>query len=199
MGKTELKTPISEEDVRKITVGDVIYVTGTLLTARDAAHKRMLQFLHDGSKLPMIFDGLPLYHCGPLARKTDGEWVVLAAGPTTSMRMEAFEDEVIRNLGVRLIIGKGGMGEKTAKAMKECGAVYGAFTGGTAVLASRLLKRVKKVDWLDLGMAEAVWMLKVERFGPLVICMDSHGNNLYEKVREEAEKAKPEIVGSFDA
>jgi fumarate hydratase subunit beta len=178
-------------------VGDVVYVTGTLLTARDAAHKRIMQFLHEGRKLPMVFEGLPLYHCGPLIKKTDGEWTVLAAGPTTSMRMESFEDEVIRNLGVRLVIGKGGMGEKTSGAMKEHGAVYGAFTGGAAVLASRLVKRVKNVEWLDLGMAEAVWTFEVDKFGPLIVCMDSRGNNLYAKVRTEAEKNKPKIISSF--
>jgi len=195
--KIELKTPILEEDARKLTVGDVVYVTGTLLTARDAAHTRIMQFLHEGRKLPMVFEGLPLYHCGPLIKKTDGEWTVLAAGPTTSMRMESFEDEVIRNLGVRLVIGKGGMGEKTSGAMKEHGAVYGAFTGGAAVLASRLVKRVKNVEWLDLGMAEAVWTFEVDKFGPLIVCMDSRGNNLFTKVRTEAEKNKPKIISSF--
>ena len=195
--KIELKTPILEEDARKLTVGDVVYVTGTLLTARDAAHKRIMQFLHEGRKLPMVFEGLPLYHCGPLIKKTDGEWTVLAAGPTTSMRMESFEDEVIRNLGVRLVIGKGGMGEKTSGAMKEHGAVYGAFTGGAAVLASRLVKRVKNVEWLDLGMAEAVWTFEVDKFGPLIVCMDSRGNNLYARVRTEAENNKPKIISGF--
>jgi fumarate hydratase subunit beta len=178
-------------------VGDLVYVTGTLLTARDAAHKRIMQFLHEGKNLPMVFDGLPLYHCGPLAKETDGKWSVLTAGPTTSMRMEAFEDEVIRNLGVRLIIGKGGMGEKTSRAMKEHGAVYGAFTGGAAVLASRYIKRVNNVEWLDLGMAEAVWTFEVVKFGPLIVCMDSHGNNLYVRVRTEAEKNKSKIISGF--
>ncbi len=145
----------------------------------------------------MVFNGSPLYHCGPLVKKTDGEWTVLAAGPTTSMRMESFEDEVIRNLGVRLVIGKGGMDEKTSKAMKEHGAVYGAFTGGAAVLASRFIKRVKNVEWLDLGMPEAVWTFEVDKFGPLIVCMDSCGNNLYAKVRMEAEKNKPKIISSF--
>jgi len=194
----ELKTPILVEDTRRLAVGDVIYVTGTVLTARDAAHKRILQFLHDGRELPMDFSGLPLYHCGPLAKRADNEWVVLAAGPTTSMRMEAFEDEVIRNLGVRLIIGKGGMGEKTSMAMKDYSAAYGAFTGGAAVLASKLVKRVKNVEWLDLGMAEAVWTFEVDKFGPLIVCMDSHGNNLYANVRKKAEKTKPEIIGGFN-
>ncbi len=198
MEQIELKTPILVEDTRRLAVGDVIYVTGTVLTARDAAHKRILQFLHDGRELPMDFSGLPLYHCGPLAKRADNEWVVLAAGPTTSMRMEAFEDEVIRNLGVRLIIGKGGMGEKTSMAMKDYSAAYGAFTGGAAVLASKLVKRVKNVEWLDLGMAEAVWTFEVDKFGPLIVCMDSHGNNLYANVRKKAEKTKPEIIGGFN-
>ncbi len=145
----------------------------------------------------MVFDGLPLYHCGPLVKRTNNEWTVLAAGPTTSMRMEAFEDEVIKNFGVRLVIGKGGMGEKTSMAMKEHGAVYGAFTGGAAVLASRLIKKVKNVEWLDLGVPEAVWTFEVDKFGPLIVCMDSHGNNLYFKVRTEAENNKPKIFSSF--
>jgi len=197
LGKIELKTPILEEDVRRLNVEDVVYVTGTLLTARDAAHKRIMQFMHEGRKLPMVFDGLPLYHCGPLVKRTNNEWTVLAAGPTTSMRMEAFEDEVIKNFGVRLVIGKGGMGEKTSMAMKEHGAVYGAFTGGAAVLASRLIKKVKNVEWLDLGVPEAVWTFEVDKFGPLIVCMDSHGNNLYFKVRTEAENNKPKIFSSF--
>jgi fumarate hydratase subunit beta len=195
--KTELKTPILEEDARKIKVGEVVYVTGTLLTARDAAHKRILQYLQEGRNLPFTFDGLPLYHCGPLVKKSHEGWTVLAAGPTTSMRMEVFEAVLIRKLGVRLIIGKGGMGRKTAESMKECGAVYGAFTGGTAVLAAKHIKKVNGVQWLDLGMAEAVWSFEVENFGPLIVCMDSYGNNLYSKVQKNAENKKVKIFGNF--
>ncbi len=194
MEKIELKTPIREKDVRGLRVGDVVYVTGTLLTARDAAHKRIVQYLQEGRKLPFTFNGLPLYHCGPLVKKTGNEWTVLAAGPTTSMRMEPYEGEVIQKLGVRLIIGKGGMGEKTSKAMKESGAVYGAFTGGAAVLASKYIKKVNGAQWLDLGMPEAIWSFEVESFGPLIICVDSYGNNFYAKVRADAENIKAKIV-----
>jgi len=197
LGRINLRTPILEEDVRGLKVGDVIYVTGTLLTARDAAHKRMMQYLQEGRKLPFTFDGLPLYHCGPLVKKTDGDWTALAAGPTTSMRMEPFEEVLIRKLGVRLVIGKGGMGEKTAKAMKESGAVYGAFTGGAAVLAAKHIKKVNGVQWLDLGMPEAVWSFEFDNFGPLIICMDSNAHNLYAKVRTDAENIKAKVVDNF--
>ena len=195
--KTELKTPIAEEDIRRLKVGDTVYVTGTLVTARDAAHRRILQHLKEGKELPITFSGRALYHCGPLVKKTDEEWTVLAAGPTTSMRMEALEDEVIKNLGIRLVIGKGGMGGKTRSAMKEFGAVYGAFTGGAAVLAAKHIEKAKRVEWLDLGIPDAVWVFEVERFGPLVIGMDSHGNSLFEKVQNEAEEKKNEIIERF--
>jgi len=194
LDKTELRTPVSEEDIRRLEVGDIAYVTGTLVTARDAAHKRIHQYLRANKRLPVALKGLALFHCGPLAMKRNKDWTVLAAGPTTSMRMEPFEHEVIRNLGVRLVIGKGGMGEKTRRAMKEFGAVYGAFTGGAAVLAAKRIKEVKRVEWLDLGIPDAVWIFEVEAFGPLIIGIDSHGNSLFEKVLHEAEKKKAEII-----
>jgi len=196
--KMELETPIPEEAIRRLRVGDVVYVTGILVTARDQAHKRMLQYLKEEKELPVTFNGLPLFHCGPLVKRVGKEWAVLAAGPTTSMRMETFEEEIIRNLGVRLIIGKGGMGEKTRRAMKRFGAAYGAFTGGAAVLAARRIKKVKQVEWLDLGIPEAVWVFEVERFGPLVIGMDSLGESLFKKVQVEAEKRKAEIIEGFE-
>lgn len=199
MNKTELRTPLTEKDIRRLKVGDIAYITGTLITARDAAHKRILKLLKRKEKLPVSFKGAALFHCGPLVRKTNGEWSVLAAGPTTSMRMEPFEHEIIKKLGVRLVIGKGGMGEKTRKVMNEFGAAYGAFTGGAAVLAAQRIRKVKRVEWLDLGIPEAVWVLEVEGFGPLVIAMDSHGNSLFEKVQREAEKQKAEIVGDFES
>jgi fumarate hydratase subunit beta len=186
--KKVVNTPILEEDVRKLSVGDIIYVTGTLITARDAAHKRISEYLEKKKKLPFNFDGSPLFHCGPLARLVNGKWVVLAAGPTTSMRMESFESEVIQKLGIRLIIGKGGMGKKTSTAMKHFGAVYGAFTGGAAVLAAKMVKKVKDVQWLDLGAPDAVWILAVDQFGPLIICMDTHGNNLFSDIQTNAAK-----------
>ncbi|MEM1607357.1 MAG: FumA C-terminus/TtdB family hydratase beta subunit [Candidatus Bathyarchaeia archaeon] len=192
-----LRTPLSESDIRKLHIGDIVYITGTLVTARDAAHKRIHQYLAESKKIPFNLEGLALFHCGPLAKRVDNGWIILAAGPTTSMRMEAFEHEVIRKLGVRLIIGKGGMGEMTRRAMVECGAAYAMFTGGAAVLAAKYVKRVIDVLWMDLGMPEAVWLLEVENFGPLIVAMDPHGGNLFENVVKEAEKRKAEILRGF--
>ncbi len=195
----ELKTPISEEDIRKIKVGDTIYITGEIITARDEAHVKALELHEKGEALPVSFEGKGLYHCGPIIKKVDDEWKVIAAGPTTSMRMELFEDEFIEKFKPRVIIGKGGMGEKTAKACKEHGAVFGLFTGGAALLAAKRIKRVKAVYWLEeLGMPECLWVFEVEKFGPLTVTIDAEGNNLTEevnkKVFENLEKITTEVI-----
>jgi len=189
-----IKTPISECQIRDLKVGDVVYLTGTVITARDEAHKRMVKFLREQRKIPIDLNGLAIYHCGPIVKRLDDDWSVIAAGPTTSMRMEEFEHEIITGLNVRLIIGKGGMGAKTAGAMKKSGAAYGAFTGGAGVLAAKLIKRVRQVEWLDLGMPEAVWVLEVEDFGPLIISIDAHRGNLFEEIRHKAEKSMIGII-----
>jgi len=183
-----IKTPISESQIRELEVGDIVYVTGILVTARDQAHKRMIRFVEEETKMPIDLDGLAIYHCGPIVKRVDGKWVVVAAGPTTSMRMEPFQSEIIRRTNVRLIIGKGGMGRETEKAMSEHGAAYGAYVGGAAVLAAKSIKSVKLVEWLDLGTPEALWAFEVERFGPLIISIDSHGGNLHMEVLRDAEK-----------
>jgi len=193
MAEYRLKTPISEEDVRKLHVGDTIYISGTMVTARDSAHKRALEFFRRGEPLPVNLEGGVVYHCGPLAMKEDDEWRVVAAGPTTSARMEMFEADFIKAYGVRVVVGKGGMGQKTTDAMKEYGAVYAAFTGGAAVLAAQAIKRVVGVEWLDLGVPEALWIFEVEDFGPLTVAIDAHGNNLLEDVRKKALERKARI------
>jgi len=124
-----LKTPIPEEDVRKLKVNDVIYITGTMVTARDQAHRRALEYFKQGKPLPINLDGLAVYHCGPVVKKEDNKWIFVSAGPTTSMRMEIFEEEFIKNFKVRVIVGKGGMGPKTTEAMKKYGAVYPSRKG----------------------------------------------------------------------
>jgi len=189
----KLKTPLSEEDVRKLKVNDTIYITGTIFTARDEAHHRALEFHKEGKELPIDLQGLAVFHCGPIVKKKDDEWIIVAAGPTTSTRMDLFEDEFIKNFRVRVVIGKGGMGKKTTDAMKKYGAVYGALTGGAAVLAAKAIKRVRSVEWYDLGMPEAMWVLEVEDFGPLTVAIDAHGNNLFEDVREKVEETKQKI------
>jgi len=185
-----LSLPIREEEIEKIKAGDIIYIDGIVVTARDEAHERALEYLREGKALPVDFSKVAVYHCGPVMKKNE-EWHVIAAGPTTSRRMELFEYDFIKNFRTRIIIGKGGMGEKTAKACKEFKAIYAAFTGGAAVLAANAIKKVKGVEWLDLGMPEALWIFDVENFGPLVVTIDAHGNNLTEEVKRKAmEKAK---------
>jgi len=188
-----LRTPISEEEVRKLGVSDTVYLTGTIVTARDAAHRRALEFHKKGKQLPISLEGLAVFHCGPIVKKEDGGWRVVAAGPTTSSRMDLFEDEFIKNFKVRIVVGKGGMGKKTVDAMKRYGAVYGAFTGGAAVLAAKAIKKVKDVEWSDLGMPEAMWVLEVEDFGPLIVAIDAHGNNLFETIQSKAFNEKQKI------
>ncbi|MDH5448183.1 MAG: FumA C-terminus/TtdB family hydratase beta subunit [Candidatus Bathyarchaeota archaeon] len=189
----KLTTPISEETVRKLKVNDVIFVTGTIVTARDQAHKRALQFYKEGKQLPINLDGLAVFHCGPIVKKEGDKWTIVAAGPTTSTRMGIFEDEFIKNFKTRVIIGKGGMGKRTTDAMQKYGAIYGAFTGGAAVLAAKALKTVKTVEWFDLGMPEALWILEAEEFGPLTVAIDSYGNNLFEEVKKKTEENRMAI------
>jgi len=196
----KLKTPISEEDVRKLKVNDVLYVTGIIVTARDAAHKRALEQFKQGKPLPINLQGLAVFHCGPIVKKEGDKWIVVAAGPTTSTRMDQFEDEFIKAFKVRVVIGKGGIGKKTTDAMQKYGAVYGAFTGGAGVLAAKTIKNVKTVEWLqDLGMPEALWIFEVEEFGPLTVAIDSHGNNLFEEVKKKAEESRIKIYEKLGA
>lgn len=193
----ELKTPIEEQNIRRLKVGDLIYITGTLVTARDLAHKKMVQYLQKDSKLPFVVNGSPLFHCGPLVKKVGFAWSVLAAGPTTSMRMEPYEHYIIEKLGVRFIIGKGGMGRKTSEAMEKFGSAYGVFTGGAAVLAAERVTKVISVEWLDLGIPDAVWTFQVKRFGPLIVGMDPYGNNLFNDVKLQAKKKINGIVANL--
>ena len=171
-----------------------MYISGTIVTARDAAHRRMLEYLKSGREIPVDLKGGVIYHCGPVVRKKNDEWEVISAGPTTSARMELYEAEVIEKLGVRIIIGKGGMGSKTAEACKKYGAVYTIFTGGAGALAANAIKRVVKVEWLDLGIPEALWVFEVENFGPLLVTIDSTGRNLIAENMENAFKKREEIL-----
>ena len=190
----KFKTPISEADVRKLKVNDVLYVSGTIVTARDEAHKKALELHYEGKKLLLNLEGLAVFHCGPIVKKEGDKWVVVAAGPTTSTRMDQFEDEFIQAFKVRVVIGKGGMGKRTTEAMQKYGAVYGAFTGGAGVLAAKAVKSVKTVEWLqELGMPEALWVFEVEEFGPLTVAIDSHGNNIFEDVKKKAEEQRARI------
>ncbi|RJX15415.1 fumarate hydratase [Candidatus Bathyarchaeota archaeon] len=197
MVEYKLKTPIKEEDVRKLRVGDVVYITGLIYTARDQAHRRILEYVEKGQKLPVDLNGSVIFHVGPLMRKEDDNWIVVSAGPTTSTRMNLTTPKLLENFKVRIIIGKGGMSREVAEALKRFGAVYCHFTGGAGVLAAKNIRKVEGVEWLDLGMPEALWKLQVEDFGPLTVTIDSNGNSLYEevgkKVKENLEKILQQI------
>ena len=183
-----LRTPIKEEDVRKLRVGNTLFITGLIVSCRDAGHRRVLDYVKQGKKLPINLSGLVIYHVGPVVRKEEAGWEIISAGPTTSARMEMYEAEVIEKTGVRVIVGKGGMGAKTAEACKKFGAVYAIFPGGAGALAAKSIEKVERVEWLDLGIPEAMWILRVKDFGPLKVIIDSHGENFYEKQKKSIEK-----------
>jgi len=197
VGEIEVYTPIPDEVIRRLRAGDQLYLSGEIITARDAAHKRIIHHIQEARDLPFSLEGSALYHCGPIVRRLNGEWHVLAAGPTTSMRMEPFEAELVK-MGVKVIIGKGGMGDKTRDSLRRYGSVYCTFTGGAAALAAKHIESVVDVKWLDLGMPEAVWILRVKRFGPLIVSMDSHGRSLHEEVRSEAMRNLEGILKHLD-
>ena len=172
--------PVKKEKIKKLRKGDILYITGKIFTARDEAHHKMLEI--DKDKISFDPSKMALFHCGPLVKKEKkGEWKVISAGPTTSSRMEIFEDKFIEKYNIPIIIGKGGMGKKTLSALKKHTGVYTAYTGGAGALAADRIQKVTDVNWLkELGMPEAVWIFKVEKFGPLVVAMDSHGDSIYQ-------------------
>jgi tartrate/fumarate subfamily iron-sulfur-dependent hydro-lyase beta chain len=178
---THLTTPISESTVRGLQLGQEVTISGTLFTGRDAVHK----YLHEGGKLPegVSFQGGILYHCGPVVVKDEaGNWKCVAAGPTTSIREEPYQWQIIRDFGLRGVIGKGGMGEKTLAACKEHGCVYLHAIGGAAQVLAECVKRVRNVYLMEkFGAPEAIWDFEVENF-PAIVTIDSHGNSLHEQV-----------------
>jgi len=195
-----LKTPVPEEEIRNLRAGDLIYVTGTVITARDEAHLKALELNEKGEAPPVDFKGNGVFHCGPIMQKDDsGEWRVVAAGPTTSARMEIFQDEFIKVYRPSVIIGKGGMGKRTAEACQEYGCVYGAFTGGAALLAAQGIKNVRDVFWLEeLGMPECLWVYDVEDFGPMIVTIDTHGGNLTADVGAKVFERRDQLIKEME-
>ena len=186
--KKILTTPIKTEDISSLKIGDVVYLTGTLVTARDSGHKRRVV---EGIIPSTALNGGAVFHAGPITRQDNGKWEIVAIGPTTSMRMEKYESDFIKETGAKLIIGKGGMGEKTTSACREYHAIHAVFPGGAAVVGADQVEEVTAVEWLDLGMPEAFYTLKVKEFGPLIISIDTEGNNLFENNKKifQAKKA----------
>lgn len=176
-----LQAPITEEQIRSLKVGDVVIINGPMYTGRDAIHKHLSE--HDS---PVDLNGQIIYHCGPVMMKDDaGEWHVRAAGPTTSIREEPYQGDIMKRFGIRAVIGKGGMGKKTLAALQEHGGVYLNAIGGAAQYYAETIKKVTGVDFMEFGIPEAMWHLHVEGFAAIVT-MDSHGNSLHADVEADS-------------
>lgn len=180
----ELKTPLSASDVTSLKAGDVVYLSGVIYTARDGAHARALS----ENRFPADIAGGVIFHAGPIVRKSGKAWTMVAVGPTTSSRMDSLTPAFIERFGVRAIVGKGGMSKGVASALRKSGAAYLSMTGGCAASAAERVKKVVGVHWIDLGAPEAVWALKIEKLGPLIVSMDSRGKSLYEDVEKRMKK-----------
>lgn len=179
--KKILTLPVSEEEIRALKVGDIFWLTGTLATGRDDVHRRVCG---EGKESPFNFRDMAIYHAGPIVKTSAGGYEIVSVGPTTSMRMEKHAADFIEKTGVRIMIGKGGMGDKTAAACKEYGAVHCVCPGGCAVSGALQIKEVKTVFWSELGMPEAMWVLEAEEFGPLIVSIDAQGRSMLADNRE---------------
>ncbi len=184
-----LNAPITDVQIRSLKVGDVVLISGRMYTGRDAVHTYLMK--HDP---PVDLRGGVLYHCGPVAVKDGGGWRITAAGPTTSIREEPYQADIIKKYGIRAVIGKGGMGAKTLAALEEAGAVYLNAIGGAAQFYARCIERVDGVSLTEFGTPEAMWHLQVRDF-PAIVTMDAHGNSLHKDVEEESGRILETLKG----
>ena len=198
MNKKILQTPISREDLEDIKIGDIIYLSGNIVTCRDVAHRRVVE---KNMPLPLDIRGGAILHAGPIIKKTSengkDKFEIVSVGPTTSMRMEKFEYEFIEKTGVRVIVGKGGMASNTENGCKDFGALHCVFPAGCAVIAAMEVEEIVSADWMELGMPETLWNCKVKEFGPLIVSIDAKGNNLFEKNKVEFNKKKDEALAEI--
>ena len=193
--KKVLITPVSAEDLKDIKVGDIVYLDGSMTTCRDVAHRRLVE---EGRELPVDVRNNAIFHAGPIIRPLENDkFEMVSVGPTTSMRMEKFEYEFVKLTGVRVIIGKGGMKENTERACKEFGAIHCVFPAGNAVVAATEVEEIVRAEWRDLGMPETLWNCRVKEFGPLIVSIDTQGNNMFEENKvifnQKKDKAIEEI------
>jgi len=174
--KKILNLPLCDNDISGLRVGDIIYLSGILVTGRDEVYHKIVE---EGLPCPVDLKGGANYHAGPIVReKTDG-WELVSIGPTSSVRMEKWAAEFIKKTGVKVMIGKGGMGEKTASACRASCAIHCVYPGGCAVLGASQIEKIEGVFWPELTMAECLWVMKTHQFGPLIVSIDTRGNNLF--------------------
>lgn len=194
-GKKILTTPISAEDLKDIRIGDIVYLNGHITTCRDVAHRRVVE---EGREIPVDVRDEAILHAGPIIRPLEGgKYEMISVGPTTSMRMEKFEYDFVRTTGVRVIVGKGGMREETARACKDFGAIHCVFPAGNAVVAAVEVEEIERAEWLDLGMPETLWNCRVREFGPLIVSIDSEGRNYFEEKKVEYNVRKDKAAASI--
>ena len=187
--------PMTEDDARGLRAGDLVLLSGNIVTGRDRIHKFLLEQKPAPESLPFPLAGSVLYHCGPIMKKTEEGFIVVAAGPTTSMRVEMYEDGVIGGYGIRGVMGKGGMGDLTRQALGEHGCVYMHTIGGAAVyLAERITKVLGVWKLEEFGLAEAMWHLEVKDF-PAIVTMDAHGNDIHREIEALSLERFREMAG----
>ncbi|MDD4351622.1 MAG: FumA C-terminus/TtdB family hydratase beta subunit [Candidatus Gracilibacteria bacterium] len=176
-----ISTPLSNETIAKLQLGDIVYITGKLFTARDRIHK----YLAEGNAPPVDLQGQVIYHAGPIAVRKNGKWEFWAFGPTTSVRQEPYTPYLIEKLGVKVIIGKGGMGKEVQEACRKHKAVYLHTIGGGGVILANCVKKVSKVYLQEFGMPEAMWEVEVEGF-PAICTIDSRGQSLHTEIHDQS-------------
>lgn len=195
MTKKILTTPIKAPDLEDIKVGDIIYLNGYITTCRDIAHRRLIK---EGRKLPVDITNGAILHAGPIVRTLgENNYEMISVGPTTSMRMEKFEEEFIAQTGVRLIVGKGGMGDGTMRGCKKYKALHAVFPAGNAVVAAVSVEYIESAEWKELGMPETLWTCKVKEFGPLIVSIDTHGRNLFEENKLVFNERKKQVYNEI--
>lgn len=187
---------MTEDEVFSLRAGDMVFLNGIIVTGRDKLHKFLFKEEPSRKNIPFNLEGSVLYHCGPIIKKIKGRYRVFAAGPTTSMRVEMYEYKIISSYSLRGVMGKGGMGEKTLKALKEYGCVYFQTIGGAAVYLAEKVKFVVDVWKLEeFGMTEAMWVLNVQEF-PAIVTMDAHGRSLHHEIEKGSYRKLKEIINS---
>lgn len=190
-----IQLPMTERDVLSLHVGEIVFLSGKIVTGRDKIHKFLCSNTRAKQDIPFDLRGTVLYHCGPIMKKTAGGFECVAGGPTTSMRLDMYEPQVISEYGLRGVMGKGGMGSATLKGMQENGCVYFQAVGGAAVyLANRIKKVVDVWKLKEFGMAEAMWLLEIEDF-PAILTMDAHGRSLHEEVERQSVDTLKRLTG----
>jgi fumarate hydratase class I len=201
----DLTIPISDEEITALRVGDTVNLNGIIMTGRDAVHKFMIEHFIEGTpapdevelyeKLKDILKGGVIYHCGPVVRKLNGGWEFVAAGPTTSIREEAYQPRVIEHFGLKGVIGKGGMAAGTLRACQEHKAVYLHAIGGAATLIAQSVQEVVDVYKMEFGVPEAMWVIRVKGF-PTVVTMDSHGASIHDQVEAASKERLAQLIGA---